>query len=215
MPRAPDRSPRAYDMRRRAQAAERTRGRILDAAHALLDRPGRATLTLQEVAEEAGVTRATVYLSVGTRAQLLAAVFEQQGERIGYGRVQDAGANLDPAEAVLDTVRQASRAWARAPRAIRNTLALAALDTEIGALVGRYEGYRKAEMAALAHRAHAGGAFREGVTAEHAAVVLGLLTSFITFDSLRAMGARAATGHLVQMARDALGISERPKGKKG
>jgi AcrR family transcriptional regulator len=201
-------------MRRRAQAAERTRGRILDAAHALLDRPGRATLTLQEVAEEAGVTRATVYLSVGTRAELLAAVFEQQGERIGYDRVRAAGAHPDLGEAVLATVREASRAWARAPRAIRNTLALAALDDEIGTLVARYEGYRKAEMAALAQRAYAGGAFREGVTAEHAAVVLGLLTSFTTFELLRAMGARAATDHLVQMARDALGISGRRKGKK-
>jgi AcrR family transcriptional regulator len=199
-------------MRRRAQSAAHTRERILDAAHALLDRPGGSALTVQEVADAAGVTRATVYKSVGTRAELLAAVFEQQGERVRYEHVRAAAGLPDPGQAVLETVRHACRAWARAPRAIRNALALAALDPEVGGLVARYEGYRRGEMSALAARAHGAGALGDGVTVEHAGVVLGLLTSFAAFDLLRGMGARPATEHLVRAARDALGVKLQGKG---
>jgi AcrR family transcriptional regulator len=193
-------------MRQRGQAAAQTRERIIAAAHALLDRADATALTLQEVAAAAGVTRATVYKSIGSRRELLTAVFEQQGERIGYDRVRAAGELADAGKALLETVRESCRAWARSPEAIRKTLALAVMDPEVGELVARYEGYRRAEMAALARRAYQSGALGEGVSAEHAGVVLGLLTGFAAFDALRGDGVRAATRHLVRCARDALGI---------
>jgi AcrR family transcriptional regulator len=196
-------------MRGRARAAQRTRERIIEAAHALLDRPGDTSLTLQEVAVAAGVTRATIYKSIGSRRELLAAVFEQQGQRIEYERVWAAGALPDAGKALLETVRESCRAWSRAPDAIRKTLALAVMDAEAGELVARYEGYRRGELAVLARRAHEAGVLGAGVSAEHAAVVLGLLTSFAAFDLLRVEGERAATYHLVRAARAALGIKRR------
>jgi AcrR family transcriptional regulator len=152
------------------------------------------------------VTRATIYKSIGTRRELLTAVFEQQGQRIEYERVWAAGALPDPGKALVETVRESCRAWSRAPEAIRKTLALAVMDAEAGELVARYEGYRRADMAALARRAHEAVALGEGVSAKHAGVVLGLLTSFAAFDLLRVDGERAATDHLVRSVRAALGI---------
>ena len=62
-------------MTRRAGAAAGTRATILEAAHGLLDRREGGTLTLLEVAAAAGVSRATIYKSVGSRRALLAALF--------------------------------------------------------------------------------------------------------------------------------------------
>jgi AcrR family transcriptional regulator len=181
--------------------------RILEAAHSLLNRSDGTALTLQEVASAAGVTRGTIYKSVGSRAELLAAVFEDQGRLIGYERVRAAGALPDAAEALMETVRESSRAWSRMPEAIRKTLALAVMDAEVGEVVARYEGYRRAEMLELARRADEAGVLGAGVTPKHAAAVLSLLTSFAAFDVLRVEGGvRAATEHLVKCARAALGI---------
>lgn len=198
---------RSYDMRQRGQSAAGTRAGIIAAAHRLLGRR-EGTLTLQEVAEAAGVSRATVYQSVGSRVALLAAVFEDQGRLLGYHRVLAALELPDPARAVVAAVRESCRAWAVMPEAIRKTLALAVIDVAAGELVERYERYRRAELAALARRAHRAGALGRGVSAQYAAVALALLTGFPAFDQLRLThNPPQATRQLVRMARAALGIS--------
>ena len=194
-------------MTRRAGAAAGTRATILEAAHGLLDRREGGTLTLLEVAAAAGVSRATIYKSVGSRRALLAALFEDQGRRMSFDRVLAAARIEDPARAVIATVRECCRAWAVIPLAVRRTLALAVLDDEIGALVARYEGYRRREMGALARRAHAARVTRPGLGAIQVTVALCLLTAFTTFDPLLLEhGARAASRHLVAIVRAALGI---------
>jgi AcrR family transcriptional regulator len=201
------RTARSYMMRGRARAAERTRARIVEAAHALLGRPGATGLTLQEVADAAGVTRATIYKSIGSRRDLLAAVFEDQGRRIDYDRVHAAAADPDVARALVSTVRESGRVWSVMPDAIRKTLALAVQDAEVGELVARYEAYRRDEMAALARRAHRSGVLGAGVSAAQAATMLVLLTSFAAYDVLRSsVGEGAAVRHLVRSARAVLGI---------
>jgi len=201
-------------MRERAESAARTRARVIEAAHALLDRPARTGLTVQDVADAAGVTRATVYKSVGSRRALLSAVFEDQGRRIGYERVRSAGGLADAVEAVEGTVRASCRAWSATPDAIRKTLALAVLDEEVGELVARYEGYRRGEVSALACRAFEAGVLGSGVTLADAQAQLMLYTSFTAFDLLRqAGGERWATERLVRGARAALGISQRTEGR--
>jgi AcrR family transcriptional regulator len=199
---------RHYDMSRRGAAAAETRAAIIAAAHRLLDREEATGLTLQEVAAEAGVSRATLYKSVGSRRALLAAVFEDQGRRIAFDRVQEAMRRADPARAIIATVRECGRAWAASPEAIRRTLALAALDPEIGALVRKYEGYRQSEVETLVRRAHRAGALAPALDVPAASVTLALLTAFTTFDALRArLGVRPATGHLVRIARTTLGLT--------
>ena len=140
---------RSYDMRTRARVAAGTRASILEAAHRLLNQRDIPALTLQEVAAAAGVSRATIYKSVGSRVRLLAAVFEDQGRLIGFDRVLAAIQMDDPAVAVVATVRESCRAWSVMPDAIRKTLALAALDAEVGQLVRDYERHRRARLAAL------------------------------------------------------------------
>jgi AcrR family transcriptional regulator len=193
---------RRYDMQKRARAAEDTRGRIIEAAHALLNRQDGNTLTLNDVAAVAAVTRPTIYNSIGSRPELLAAVFEDQGRLIEFERVLAATRLPDARRALVATVRESCRAWTVMPDAIRKTLALAVIDPEVGALVQRYEQYRRAEMAALARRAHQAGVLDPRVSAKSAATTMALLTGFPAFDQLRhAMGTRGAASHLVHMVK--------------
>jgi AcrR family transcriptional regulator len=62
--------PRRYESPIRAEAAERTRQRILDAARALFIEQGYAAMTMQAVADTAGVALDTVYATVGKKPLL-------------------------------------------------------------------------------------------------------------------------------------------------
>ncbi len=71
-------SPRPYQMKARAESAQQTRDRILDAAQALLWERLSIDVRLDDVAERAGVTVQTVLRHFGRRDQLL----EEAGARI-------------------------------------------------------------------------------------------------------------------------------------
>ena len=198
---------RTYDMRKRDQAAAGTKTAIIEAAHRLLNEVDGTSLTLLEVADAAGVTRATVYNSIGSRRDLLAAVFEDQGRLIGYERVLEAMRLDDAAEAIVETVRASCRAWAVMPEAIRKTLALASIDAESRELVLQYERYRRGEIAALAKRAVECRVVDPALKMDEVASTLSLLTGFQAFDQLRLdHSVRVTTERLVRMATSSLGM---------
>ena len=64
----------AYSLRVSSPRSARTRERLLGAARHLLDEHGFATVTLEDVAASAGVSRQTVYLHFGSRGGLLASL---------------------------------------------------------------------------------------------------------------------------------------------
>ena len=199
---------RTYDMRKRDQSAADTRAAILEAAHRLLNEAGGTSLTLLEVASAAGVTRATVYNSVGSRRELLAAVFEDQGRLIRYDRVLAAMRLDDPAEAIVETVRASCKAWSVMPEGIRKTLALAAIDAESRELVVQYERYRRGELTVLARRAVERRTVDPAMKVDDVTSVLSLLTGFPAFDQLRLEhSVRGATERLVQMTTASLGMT--------
>ena len=63
--------PRTYHSPSRAEAARQTRRRIVGAARELFVTRGYAHTTIDAVAEAAGVSRRTVFLSVGSKMELL------------------------------------------------------------------------------------------------------------------------------------------------
>ncbi len=196
---------RSYVMRARQQSAAATRTRIVQAAHDLLDRPDGGRLTVQEVAAEAGVSRATIYNALGSRRELLSSVFVDQGRRIGFDSVLRALDLPDPAAAVLAVVRESCRAWAVMPGAIRRTLALAQLDQEVGELVAGYEADRRGRLTRLARRAKRAGVVPPAVSAREAATTLHLVTGFVTFDQLLLdHSAAGATAHLIRLTKRSL-----------
>lgn len=201
---------RTYDMRNRLEAAEKRRAGIVAAAHELLDRPEGAQLTVQEVADAAGVSRATVYNRVGSRPELLQAVLVDQGRLIGFDRVLAAMALEEPRRRVVETVRESCRAWGTRPNEIRNTLALAATDREVRRFVQRYELDRRRRLADLVDSVLDATGRERAVYGAAAQAALTLVTSFPAYDHLTLDASHeAAMEQLTGIALSSFGMDPR------
>src|SRR5918993_2361533 len=69
-------STRSYDSTLRLEQARLTRARIIDAARALLIEGGYESMTINAVAEAAGVSTQTIYNAVGNKAAIVKAVYD-------------------------------------------------------------------------------------------------------------------------------------------
>ena|SRR2546430_3093153 len=76
---------RAYNGALRREQAEMTRGRILDAARRLLKSGTYSSVTMEDIAREAGVAYQTVYGVFGTKLRLAQGLID-----IGFPHVEDA-----------------------------------------------------------------------------------------------------------------------------
>ena len=79
---------RPYSSELRRQQAGATRSRILDATVRVMAR-GIASLSIPDVAREAGVSVPTVYRHFGSKEELLAAVYPHVARRVGLDKVPD------------------------------------------------------------------------------------------------------------------------------
>lgn len=86
MTRIANRPGRAYHSELREQQAEDTRTRILDATVRVMA-GGIASLSIPDVARDAGVSVPTVYRHFGTKRELLAAVYPHLARRAGFNEV--------------------------------------------------------------------------------------------------------------------------------
>ena len=89
---------RRYEQRQRAEAAELTRRRILDAVIERLRKAPAEPVSIDRIAEMAGVARSTVYAIFGSRAGLFDAVAADVLEREDYERLLDAKHEPDARE---------------------------------------------------------------------------------------------------------------------
>lgn len=78
-------------MRRTKEEAEKTRQSLLKAALSVFSRKGYSATTLEDVAQEAGVTRGAIYWHFGSKAELFNALMEEYSAR-GSEIVQAAAA---------------------------------------------------------------------------------------------------------------------------
>lgn len=93
-------SPRKYDLGKRAEAAEATRRRIVEATYALHDERGVAATTYRDIAERADVSLATVYRHFPEYGEVVQACGALNVERMP---VVDP-ASLDGVDALVDAV---------------------------------------------------------------------------------------------------------------
>lgn len=90
-------SERTYRMVIRAEAAERTRLAVLQAAIALFTREPYGGITLQAIADEAGVTLQTVLRKFGSKEGLFEAAAREVEKRVLEERTRDLPADVDAA----------------------------------------------------------------------------------------------------------------------
>lgn len=176
---------RKYEQRLRAEAAEETRRRILDAVYERLQEDPSRPVSVDRVAREARVARSTVYLIFGSRAGLFDALCEDLFERAGYGRLLQAKEFPDARDHLRHGMGTGVEMFAAFRDVARALYSMAALDSEAtGGAIRRVEEERARGMARLAGRLDEQGHLRPGVDAGQAADLLWVLTSFDSFDAL-------------------------------
>jgi AcrR family transcriptional regulator len=206
-------SSRRYEQRRRAEAAARTRRRIIDAVIERLRETPAEPVAVEQIAQLAAVNRSTVYAIFGSRAGLFDAVGAEVFERGGYRQLVEATRHPDAREQLRGGLLAATRMFAGQRDIIRTLHSMAQLDERaVGGAVHRWEAERGAAMARIARQLDEQGHLRSEISVTEAEQTLWVLTSFEAFDLLftgKGLTTDAVSDLLVASAERALCTVER------
>ena len=179
---------RAYRARSRPPRAQGTRERILAAVRDLLAEAGFHESTVEQVAERAGVSRATLYQHFRSRVELVDAVCDMFTVNPALVELRQTVELPDPAAALAETLVEAVRFWASEDAVLAELYGVVAIDPAARDLVARQRADRRGEMQRLAGNLRAAGALRAGMSEQRALGLLMVLTSYETFRELRLHG---------------------------
>jgi len=199
-------SPRAYRARTRPTRSEATRDRIVAAVRALLEEGTFHQSTVEEVADRAGVARATLYQHFGSRLELVDAICETFAANPALLELRTIVELPDAEEALDRTIANSIRFWSSEDPVLRELYGVVAIDPAAQALVDRQRADRRSELERLARNLGRGGHLREGTNERGAVTLLLVLTSYDTFRELREAGLtdRQVAATLQGAARDLL-----------
>jgi AcrR family transcriptional regulator len=199
---------RKYEQRLRAEAAEETRRRILDAVYQRLRAAPLKPASVDQIARAARVSRSTVYLIFGSRAGLFDAVIEDLMQRAGFDRITAAVAHPDAREHLRQGIRAGAEVYAVDRDVHRILFSMATVDPEVAAgAMQRMEERRFAGMTYLAGRLAEQDLLRPDLSEADAATILYVMTSFEAFDLIftgRGLPADEAGRLLAAMAERAV-----------
>jgi AcrR family transcriptional regulator len=103
---------RVYQSTVRQRQADDTRQRIASAARRLLEEKGYAGMTMDAVAQEAGVALPTVYAAFGSKSRILTEILDEARFGDSYQEaVREAMATTDPCERLKYAARIARRIY--------------------------------------------------------------------------------------------------------
>lgn len=191
---------RSYTLGKRAVAAQATRDAILAAAKTVAATNGIASLTVEAVAAEAGVSRLTVYNHFESKAGLLEALAWTLFASAGIGRIRDARLHRDLDVAVTGFITENAQFFATIGSQGRTVLAAALGDPDLAAVIeATYIAGRRAAVASLVERLADASRLTPGWTPDRAIACLMVLTSLEAFETLTAGGQRtpAEAGELL------------------
>jgi len=143
---------RAYRSLKRDAEAGKTRARILNAAARHLRARGPRSLSLESIAEQAGVTRVTVYKQFGSRWALLEAVFDQVAAQGGLHRIPTAMADPDARGSLQQIVAIFCDFWDYNRKTIPRMLSAAATEPRLAAAIRSRNERRRTIIATILQR---------------------------------------------------------------
>jgi AcrR family transcriptional regulator len=163
----------------RRELVRATRTRIVDAAGRLTRDRGAAGFSMDVLAKEAGVARATVYEHFRSKRSVLDELASSIARTVSMdeARIQSG----DPLVALRDVLGAVCRHWAEHEERMSGLRTLTALTGGDQASEGIDDKQLRRLMEALA----ASGQMRAHWTTEEAADALGALTSYATYERLR------------------------------
>jgi AcrR family transcriptional regulator len=174
---------RGYRPPRRSTRGDATRRKIMKAVHDLLAEGAFHEATVEEVADRAGVSRATVYLHFRSRLDMIDAICDAFADNEALQRAKGAIEEPDLTKAAEAAIENSVRFWASEDAVFAELYGVVAVDPAAQAFVERQRADRRRHMERLAHRLHAGKRLQRRALAQ-----LMLLTSYETYRELRADG---------------------------
>ena len=170
--------------------------------HELLAEGAFHEATVEQVAERAGVSRATVYQHFASRLELIDSVCDVMGVNPALIEIRKAVGLPDVGHAVPKVLASSVRFWSSESSVLRELYGVVAVDPAARDFVERQRRDRTNELERLSDNLMRSGRLRTGVTKARALVVLLLLTSFETYLELRgtALSDRQVTSLLQETA---------------
>jgi AcrR family transcriptional regulator len=191
---------RAYRTRHRKQRPQQTRERITSAVRELLAEGTFHEATVEEVADRAGISRATLYQHFGSRLELVDAICDTFDENPALLALRKSVQLADADAALAETIANAVGFWSSEDPILSQLYGVAAIDPAAQDLVERQRADRRREMERLAKRLRTAGRLRSGVTERQAVARLMILTSYGTYGELRE--AKLAPGKVTTTLQD-------------
>lgn len=174
----------AYRRRAGSGSRAKTREAILGAVRSLLEEGRFAEASVEEIAERAGVSRATLYQHFRSRVGLIDAIcetLEQNPELVEVFACLDIE---DPVEGLHRLLTHATRFVASEESLHRHLYGLVEIDEGARDFVARQTEDRHKALTFLVGRLQSVGRLHPGISGEEAVAILLVLTSFDTFHQL-------------------------------
>ena len=176
---------RPYRTRHRQQRSQKTRERITKAVRELLAEGTFHESTVEEVADRAGIARATLYQHFGSRLELVDAICDTFDANPALLTLRKSVELPDAQAALAETIANVVGFWSSEDAILSQLYGVAAIDPAAQDLVDRQRADRRSEMERLANHLRAAGVLRPRTTASEAVALLMVLTSYDSYRELR------------------------------
>jgi AcrR family transcriptional regulator len=178
----------------------------MGAVRELLAEGGFHESTVEQVADRAGVSRATLYQHFRSRLELVDEMCNTFDANPALLALRQSVTADDPAAALAETMAHTVEFWSSEDAVLSQLYGVAAIDQAAADLVERQRRDRRGEMTRLVRHLRQAGAMRSDVSDRQALVVLMLLTSYESYRELRHAGSsnRTAVSTLLEAARSQL-----------
>jgi AcrR family transcriptional regulator len=176
---------RTYRLRQRQTSIDETRAKIIHAAHELImSERALAGFSVDAVAKQADVARATVYNQFGNKLGLLEALFDDLARRGGMFELKEAFRKEDPLDALNEFVAAFGRFWTIDRIVIRRLHAMITLDAEMAKADAARQERRREGLRVIIGRLKKKYRLKSKPSFDEMIDILHTLTAFETFDAL-------------------------------
>lgn len=165
-----------------------TRERIVQAVRELLAEGEFHESTVEEVADRAGISRATLYQHFDSRLALVDAICDTFAVNPSLLAIREAVALDDHRRALDAIIDNAVGFWASEETVLSQLYGVVAIDPSARELVDRQRTDRRGEMQTFARRLRRAGELPPRLSERQALARLMTLTSFETFQELGELG---------------------------
>lgn len=144
--------------------------------------------TVEEVADRAGIARATLYQHFGSRLELVDAICDGFAVNPALLELRQTVELPDAGAALAETIANSIRFWSSEDPILSQLYGVIAIDPAAQDLVDRQRADRRGELERLARNLHESGRLRLGTSQHQALALLLVLTSYDSFRELREAG---------------------------